>query len=122
MILNLMPVSIVLADSGIVNPALPSMTGQTGPALISQFLSVVITLLLVIGVFACFLFIIIGAYRWISGGNDKVKLEEARNTIFQAVVALLILFALFAVMRLIGDLFGLNFLNLPIPTLSGGGS
>jgi hypothetical protein len=114
-------VSPVLAQ--ITNPAISENigTGQ-GSSILGRILGTVINLLLVGGVLTCFLFIILGAYNWIAAGGDKGKLQQAQQSIIQAIVALMILFSVYALMSFLGNLFGINLIELNIPTLTQTGS
>ena len=112
-------VSPVYAD-GIVNPVIPALGTGSGTEIFGRLLSVVITALLVGGVLASLLNLVIGAYRWMSGGRDKAYLQEARERVFHAVTALIVLFSVFAIIRLVGDLFGINLLEITIPSVTRG--
>lgn len=94
---------------GIYNPALDPLIGKgEGVGILNLFLGNIIGLLLIIGVIVAFIFIIIGAIEWTTAGNDKAKMESARGKVVSAVVGLVILFAVFAIMKLIGAFFGIE--------------
>ena len=61
-----------------------------------------------------------GAYHFIDSSGDPKKIEEAQKQLTYAFVGLFIAFSVFAILKLIGVIFGvssLQTLTLPIPTL-----
>lgn len=97
------------APKGIYNPALNALIGRgEGVAILNLFLGNIIAILLIVGVIVAFIFIIIGAIEWMTAGNDKAKMESARGKVVSAVIGLVILFAVFAIMKLIGAFFGIE--------------
>ena len=102
----------------ITNPVLDGAGEGEGVTIMNQILRVMLNFLLIVGVIYSMLNLIIGAYRWMSGGRDKGYLQEARERVFNAVVALVILFSVFAIMNLIGELFGINLVQLKVPTIT----
>jgi len=58
-----------------------------------------------------FVYLIIGGIQWITSGGDKAKTEAARGRITAAVVGLAIVASSFAIMSLLGTLFGINIWN-----------
>lgn len=96
-------------EPGIYNPALSSLVGKgEGIDIINLLLGNIIAILLIAGVIAAFIFIIIGAIQWMTAGNDKTQMESARGKIVGAIIGLVILFSVFAIMKLIGTFFGIE--------------
>ena len=94
---------------GIYNPALHELVGKgEGVDILNLFLGNIIAVLLIIGVIVAFIFIIIGAIQWMTAGNDKAQMESARGKIVTAIIGLVILFSVFAIMKLIGAFFGIE--------------
>lgn len=91
------------------------------PANISlgNVISAVVGILLLISAIAAFLYLILGGLQWITSGGDKTGMEAARNKITAAIVGLIIVAAAWAIMMLVGQFVGVNFLNneLRIPTI-----
>jgi hypothetical protein len=105
----------------VTNPVLgPNLQGAIGefgssPAWFFQtFIPMFITLGFIIGVIVFFFVLIIGAIQWISSGGDKQALEGARGKISNALIGLVILFATFAIIKLIETFFGFSILTLDI--------
>jgi len=106
----------------ITNPILPApstgTSGNAGVTFLQAALPAVIVLGLVVGVVIFFIMLIIGAIQWISSGGDKQGIETARGKVTNAIVGLIILLALFAIIRFINDFFGVQLLNFTLPTIN----
>ena len=99
---------INLAPSGQFKP----LTDVTVPKIITSSISLV----LIVAAVVFFFMLVIGGIKWITSGGDKGGTEVARNQITAALVGLVIVFAAWAIMQLIGGLFGITiFSNLTIP-------
>ncbi len=111
------------------NPVLPKKIGG-GPtpsvssggiatgALITQLVDGIFVFAFIMALF----FLLIGALHWITSGGDKANLENARNKITHAIIGLIIIAAAWAVMILVGNFFGIDFTNIPIPSFGGSSS
>jgi len=77
-----------------------------------------VSFLVVIAVLAALLYIILGAFQWITSGGDKTKVESARNHIIAAVIGLIIIALTFVIINVLMQVLGIGSLtNLQIPTL-----
>ena len=101
----------------ITNPALGSLTNQTGVSFFQSLLPRIVTIGLIAGVLIFFFTLVMGAIQWISSGGDKQALEGARGKISNALIGLVILFAAFAIIKLIERFFGISILTLDIGKL-----
>lgn len=102
----------------ITNPVLPPIIGSNqGGNGFGILISNLVGLLFIVAALAAFFFLIMGGLQWITSGGDKNGLESARNKITHAIVGLLIVAAAWAIMFLIGKFIGIDFPNLPIPSL-----
>jgi hypothetical protein len=83
----------------------------------------VITLGLIAAALVALAFLIIGGIKWITSGGDKTAVEAARGTVTSALIGLVVVFAAWAVIRLIEYFFGLSIIGsgggLNIPTFEG---
>jgi len=52
-----------------------------------------------------------GGLRWVMSGGDQKNVEAARNQITNALIGLAIVFATFAIMKLIETIFGITILS-----------
>lgn len=92
----------------------PSNTAQ-GAVLFSKTIATVVGWLFTIGILAFIFIFLINAIKYIISQGDKNGVEAARNGLVQALVGLLLLFALFAILKLIENLFGVCILEIQIP-------
>ena len=102
----------------ITNPALgPTLRSQSGIEFFQSLIPRLVGIGLVIGALVFFFVMMIGAIQWITSGGDKAAIESARGKIANAVIGFVILLAVFAVLRVIEDFFGINILTLDIGPL-----
>lgn len=107
---------LIAAGGTITNPVLPSKLGDSPDSVgyLQKMIPTVVTLLLIGGSLFFFFNLIMGAIQWISSGGDKEGLSKAKGRITSALVGLVILFAVFAIIQLIENFFGVNILILDI--------
>lgn len=99
----------------LTNPLTPRLSPTTTEGGVSKFGSLLATILstLLVGASILFMFyFIIGAINWITSGGDKGKVEEARSSVTNAIVGLVVTFSVFAVISLIDLLFGTSILQI----------
>lgn len=102
----------------ILKPELQNLTNNpVGSTFFSIFIPRLVTLGLIIGVLIFFFIMIMGGVQWISSGGDKNALEEAKHKITNALIGIVILFSIFAVLKLIENFFGVSILTLDIGSL-----
>ena len=105
-------------SEAITNPLVKdTLQTKTGIEFFQSFIPNLITLGLIIGVVFFLFILIMGALQWISSGGDKNALEAAKSKITNAMVGIVILFAIFAVLKLIENFFGVSILTLDIGSL-----
>ncbi len=89
----------------------------TGITFFAHLISTLVGLFLIAGsIFFVFMFLA-GAVAWISSGGDKGQVENARNRITHALIGLVILFSVFAIVKVIEGIFGTSILSLDIGPL-----
>ena len=114
--------------NSISNPIFPTQntSGAAGVSFLQSAIPYAIEWGFIIGAVIFFFMLLIGAIKWISSGGDKQKVEDAKGTLTNAFIGLVILFAVFAILGLLDTFFNVNLLKFTIPTLSnpggGGGS
>lgn len=74
----------------------------------SQFLSNIISTLLIIAALAFFFYFILGGFQYIISGGDKAGVEEAKNKITYAFIGFIIVAIAWAVLKLITYFFGIE--------------
>lgn len=103
----------------IYNKALPAPLNMfSGGFFLGNLISLIIDLFLIVGTLVAFFMLLYGAILWMTSGGDKAKLETARSKITFALIGLFILFASFAIIKIIEQIFGITLLGtINIPTL-----
>ena len=99
----------ILPDNGTFSP-LGSLT-------FSGIVSGAISLAMLVVALVFFFFLILGGLKWVMSGGDQKNVEAARAQITNALIGLAIVFAAFAIMKLIETIFGITLLGpMSIPT------
>lgn len=70
-----------------------------------------LTIVMALAALAVFIYLIWGAFEWITSGGDKGKTESARNKITAAVIGLIVLAASYAILMLLLQILGFSDLN-----------
>lgn len=74
----------------------------------------------IIGGLLLLIYLVFGAFEWITAGGDKEKVKQARQRIMNGIIGMAILTASFAIMTFLKVLFGFDLLNIVWPTPQGG--
>lgn len=90
--------------------------GELKNITVPGIISGLIRLSLVVAAIVFFFILVLGGIRWIISGGDKTQTEAARNQITAALVGLVIVFSAWAIIQLIKAFFGVDILELEIPT------
>lgn len=97
------------------NPALgPTLQGKSGADFFAGLLPAIIGLGLLVGVLIFIGVMMLGAIQWMNSGGDKAGIEGARNKIVGALFGVVLLFAVFAIVKVIEGFFGINILSIDI--------
>ncbi|KKQ35930.1 MAG: hypothetical protein US53_C0068G0006 [Candidatus Woesebacteria bacterium GW2011_GWA1_37_7] len=94
--------------------------GNLGNITIAGLVSALIVLVLIVAALIFFFMLIWGGVKYITSGGDKGQAESARSTITAALIGLVIVFAAWAIITLVNAFFGIDILQLNIPTANGG--
>ena len=78
-----------------------------------------ISLVMLIVALVFFFMLVWGGLKWVMSGGDQKAVEGARAQITNALIGLAIVFAAWAIVKLIEIVFGINILNLTIPSVQG---
>lgn len=95
----------------------PSEYGPLTTLTVSSAVSGGIKLILILAALLFFFMLVLGGIQWIVSGGDKTGSENARKKITSALIGLAIVFSAWAIVSLIGSLFGINIFNFTIPKL-----
>ena len=90
---------------------------RLGNITIPAIVSALIKFALVIAALVAFVFLILGGIKWITSGGDKEATAKAQGRITAALIGLVIVFAAWAIIRLIETFFGVSILTLTIPSI-----
>ena len=76
-------------------------TGSIGFSSIGQAISTLITFAIFLGAIIAFIFIVIGAFRYVSAGEDAGGTKAARTIITNAVVGLILLALVYVIFQIV---------------------
>lgn len=79
---------------------------------VGGIISGAINLVLIVVSLVFFFILVTGGLKWVTSGGDEKKVGEARGQITNALIGLAIVFASWAIMKLISTLFGIDIFNL----------
>ncbi len=79
-----------------------------------------ISLVLIVVAVVFFFILVFGGLKWITSGGDEKKVAAARSQITNALIGLAIVFSAWAIMNLLGTIFGFNLTSgFNLPTFTG---
>ena len=78
----------------------------------------VLITMIIIAIFTCLVFMVIGGIKWITSGGDEAKIKAARSTIVAALVGLVIAVCAFGITNVVLTFFtGQGVKSLKVPKL-----
>jgi len=90
-----------------------------GNLTVAGIVSGAIALVMLVVALVFFFMLLWGGLKWVTSEGDEKKVTSARGQITNALVGLAIVFAAWAIMKLIQTVFGINILGgLTIPTFN----
>lgn len=102
----------------ITNPALgDNLQNLEGASFFDRLLSTGITLFFIVGGIVFLIMLISGGVQWITAAGNKDQLEGAQKRITNALIGIVVLFSVYAIVRLVGSIFGINILTIDIDPL-----
>lgn len=115
---NIPPITVPNGHgNNLYNPAIGNLGNNSGISFVQQLIPSLVGLAFVVGVLIFFFMLLLGAIQWISSGGDKAAVEGARGKITQALVGIIVLFSVFAIIKVVETFFGINILTLDIGPL-----
>ena len=87
--------------------AIPGAEAATSTEAFGNLIGSVLSVSMVVAAILVLLYLIWGAFEWITSGGDKSKVEGARNKITQALIGIIVLASTTALLMVIQ-----NFLNI----------
>jgi hypothetical protein len=97
------------------NPALPGgLVDLSGSDFFGRLIPALLSFALVVGTIFFVSYLIYGGIQWISSGGDKMKIEQARSKISNALVGVIVLLAFFAILNLVECFFGIGLRQIEV--------
>jgi hypothetical protein len=93
----------------IENPVLNDPTVGTNPeGYVNGAIQAIISIFLLVAVIYFIWHFVMSAYHMISSNGDPKKWEEAQHSILYAFVGLILVFSVFAILKFVGIVFGID--------------
>jgi hypothetical protein len=87
---------------------------------VAGIVSGAISLIMLVVALVFFFMLVLGGLRWVMSEGDEKNVTNARNQITNALIGLAIVFAAWAIVKLIETIFGISIISgISIPTLQG---
>jgi len=88
---------------------------------INNVIQVMISIFFIFGLIYFFYHFILGAYKMIASQGDPKKYEEAQHALLYSIIGIVVIFSVFAILKLVGSIFGIKGLGdlsgIPWPSL-----
>lgn len=104
---------LIAKTQDITNPILPEMYNTGELDVFSSFIVSLVTLAFLIATLAFMFLVVWGAIQWIMSGGDKGAVQAAQSKITNAIIGLVVLFATYAILAILGYFFKIEALQLP---------
>lgn len=108
--------SSITIDIGTTGKGANTIAGNLTGLTIGGLIGGLISMIFVLAAIVFFFILVFGGIKWITSGGDEKKVAAARAGITNALIGLAIVFASWAIMNLLGMLFGFNIFNLTFNT------
>lgn len=111
----------IVYAQGINNPVLdPSVGSGEGGPIVGKIISAIVGLFIIFAFVLALFHLLFGAYRWITSSGDKQRLQQAQESMTQAIMGLILVAAVWAIMTLLSQFLGLGtFPSFNLPTITG---
>ena len=105
--------------AAIDNPLLrtQNITVDSSIPYIQNVISTIISLLMIVGVVYFLWHASMAGFHFIATQGNPDDFKKAKNELEYAFTGIVIVFSVFAILKLAGTIFGINLINLDIPTL-----
>ncbi len=95
----------------------PAAFASLGKINVSNLVSFLVTAVLIVASLVFFFILVISGIKWITAGGDENKVKAAKAQITNALIGLVIVFAAWAVINLLGTIFGIDLLKFTVPSI-----
>lgn len=100
-----------LAVTNQINLGVPGQFSNVVNYTPTGFVQSAINILLVAAGLVAFFWLLVGGVQWIMAGGDKEGTEKARKRITAALIGLAIVFSVFALVKILEQVFGVSLMN-----------
>lgn len=101
----------------VVNPKVGDVMAIPSGGVLQQYLTNFVRIGFIAGSVALMFMLLWGAFEYITSGGEKEKTGAASKRMTNAVIGIVILLSLYAILKLVNLIFGINLLNLEIPII-----
>jgi len=118
--MNFIKPVLALITNPVINPDVASEMQSNPQAFTNNLIQTIISLLLLVAIIFFLWSFLTAGFEFISSEGDPDKVKKASKKLTSAFIGLFIVFAIFAILKLIGTIFGitgLDTLQLTIPSL-----
>lgn len=102
---------ILLAQNGITNPVISGLQDKNqadAPGLFGSFFGAIVGVMLIAGAMWALMQLLRGGLEWVSSGGDQEKLQHAQGMLRDAIIGLVVLFAVWALFMLVAQWLGVG--------------
>ena len=112
--LNQLALLAQFGDEGFIPPTDAYVEGAaTNPAAVTvQFLSNLLGFITILAALFFIVWFFMGAFSWVTAGEDTGKVEKARTKMFHSVLGLIVVILSYSVIGIIGTIVGIDLINL----------
>lgn len=107
-----------LAQAATINIAPGGEFQPLGGVRVEYIVGALVRIVLIVAAIIFFFMLVIGGIQWMTSGGDKAAAEAARGRVTAALIGLVVVFAAYAIIYLVGEMFGIKFLQLNVPTFT----
>ena len=83
----------------------------SGSGAINSLFSTILGFLTIAAGLTFLVFLIIGAFNWITAGGDQNKVDKAKNTLTNSAVGLIVIVSAYSIAWIVGTVLGIEILN-----------
>jgi len=113
-LLAVSPLSALAGSSQNINLGVPGQFANVVNYTPTGFVQSAINILLVAAGLVAFFWLLVGGVQWIMAGGDKEGTEKARKRITAALIGLAIVFSVFALVKILEQVFGVSLMNFQL--------
>lgn len=110
-----MALSAAPALAQILNIAPGGEFNTLGRVTIPIIVAALVRIVLIVAAIIFFFMLVLGGIQWMTSGGDKAAAEAARGRVTAALIGLVVVFAAYAIIALVGGMFGVNVLQFNLP-------